>query len=163
MATQRRFAVMGENLFKIVNKLITNQRVCRLLKYQNADPFDESLPDIDGIELINSSIVITPKYPEFDNIERSYIQVLFNNYSVNIANPDFKTATLRFDIVCPYTEWVLNSDNLRPYLLMQEVDTMFNQAKLSGLGNLQFLTSSPLALSPQMGGYQLIYQINEFN
>ena len=34
-ATQRRFAVMGENLFKIANKLITNSRLCRLLKYQD--------------------------------------------------------------------------------------------------------------------------------
>lgn len=73
MATQRRFAVMGENLFKIVNKLTLNQRVCRLLKYQSSDPFDTNLPDVDGIELIGNSIVITPKYPEFDNIERSYV------------------------------------------------------------------------------------------
>jgi hypothetical protein len=33
MATQRRFAVMGENLFRIVSKIIDNQKVCRLLKY----------------------------------------------------------------------------------------------------------------------------------
>jgi hypothetical protein len=31
--TQRRFAVMGENSFKIANKLISNNTLCRLLKY----------------------------------------------------------------------------------------------------------------------------------
>jgi hypothetical protein len=40
MNSQRRFAVMGENLFKIANKLITNQKLCRLLKYQSPDPLD---------------------------------------------------------------------------------------------------------------------------
>jgi len=31
--TQRRFAVMGLNTFKIANKLMSNPRLCRLLKY----------------------------------------------------------------------------------------------------------------------------------
>ena len=52
-ATQRRFAVMGENLFRILNKIMNNQRICRLLKYQNENPFDESLPDVDGLDLIH--------------------------------------------------------------------------------------------------------------
>ena len=52
-ATQRRFAVMGDNLFKILNKLVSNQRLCRLLKYQNSNPFDEELESVDGIDLIN--------------------------------------------------------------------------------------------------------------
>ena len=37
--TQRRFAVMGEHTFKIANKLMSNQRICRLLKYHTRDPF----------------------------------------------------------------------------------------------------------------------------
>ena len=37
--TQRRFAVMGENTFRIANKLMSNQRICRLLKYHTRDPF----------------------------------------------------------------------------------------------------------------------------
>lgn len=160
--TQRRFAVMGENLFKVVNKLIHNQRVCRLLKYQDTNPFDEKHPDINGADLLNKQIIIVPKIPE-DGIECSFIIVVFDNFVINSANPDFKFARIRFDVVCPYTEWVIDADNLRPYLLMQEIDNMFNQAKMSGLGNLQFTHSEPLVLSPQLGGYSMYYQINEFN
>lgn len=83
MATQRRFAVIGENLFKIINKLITNQRICRLLKYQNSDPFDPALPDVDGLSLLNENFIIVPKYPEIDNIERSYITIIFDKYIIN--------------------------------------------------------------------------------
>jgi len=36
--TQRRFAVMGENTFRIANKLMSNSKLCRLLKYQTKDP-----------------------------------------------------------------------------------------------------------------------------
>jgi len=42
--TQRRFAVMGENSFKVANKLISNKKLCRLLKYNTKDPLKEIDP-----------------------------------------------------------------------------------------------------------------------
>lgn len=162
-ATQRRFAVMGENLFKIANKLITNSRLCRLLKYQDENPFDtEKHPEVNGIDLLNKQILIIPKFPE-DGIECSFVLAVFDNFTINPSNPDFKLTRIRFDVVCPYSEWVINENSLRPYLIMEEIDKMFNQAKLSGIGNLQFTHSTPLVLSPQIGGYSMYYQINEFN
>lgn len=117
-ATQRRFAVMGENLFRILNKIMNNQRICRLLKYQNENPFDESLPDVDGLDLIHKQICIIPKIPEPDGDERSFLTIFFDKYIVNTQNPDFKLSTIRFDIICPFNEWIVNDSNLRPYLIM---------------------------------------------
>lgn len=163
MATQRRFSVMGDNLFKIANKLMTNKKLCRMLKYQDPDPLNEELhPDIDGSELLHKQILILPEFPE-TGIESSFVLAVFDNFAINPSNPDFKLTRIRFDIVCPYTEWVINENSLRPYLIMEEIDTMFNQAKLSGIGNLQFTHSTPLVLSPQLAGYSMYYQINEFN
>lgn len=162
--TQRRFAVLGNNMFYIANKLTQNQRICRLLKYQVRDPFDtDKYPDVDGIELINKQISIIPKIYD-DSIEKtSYITAIFNSYTVNVMNPDFKVATIRFDIACPYEEWLLDDAALRPYLLMQEIDTMFNGAKMSGIGTLQFMRADPLTLTGEIGGFAMFYQINEFN
>lgn len=163
MATQRRFAVMGENLFKIANKLINNQTLCRLLKYQDPNPLDkEKHEDVEGIDLLHKQIVIIPKFPE-DGVESSFVLAVFDNFTINPNNPDFKLTRIRFDVVCPYTEWVINANSLRPYLIMEEIDKMFNQQKLSGIGNLQFTHSTPLVLSPQLAGYSMYYQINEFN
>lgn len=164
MESQRRFAVMGQNLFKILNKLSHNQDLCRLLKYQDTTPLkrDDKHPDVDGVDLLNSHLLYVPKYPE-TGIESSFVMAVFNNFAINPKNPDFKLSHLRFEVVCPYTEWIIEEGNLRPYLIMQEIDNMFNQAKLNGLGNLQFIKAIPLTLSPQMGGYSMVYQINEFN
>lgn len=168
--TQRRFAVMGENLFKVVNKIMDNQKICRLLKYQDSNPFKDfgktegtDHPDVDGLSLLNNQIIIVPKIPEMQDVECSFIIVVFDKYVINPANPDFKLSTIRFDIVCPFSEWVIDGENLRPYILMQEIDSIFNQAKMSGLGNLQFTHCEPLVLSPHLGGYTMYYQINEFN
>ena len=168
--TQRRFAVMGENSFKIANKLISNNTLCRLLKYQTRDPLKEidpitgkSQPNFDGTELLNKQILIVPKIYDDSTEKMSYVTAIFSGFVVNNFNPEFKVSTIRFDIACPYDEWLLNERSLRPYLIMQEIDTMFNKAQLAGIGTLQFYRTEALALTPWIGGYTMEYKINEFN
>lgn len=170
IANQRRFAVMGMNTFKIAKKLISNDKLCRLLKYQTRNPLlpvdpvtGKEQPDFDGAELMNRQILIIPKIYD-DSIEKmSYVTAVFNDFLVNQLNPEFKISTIRFDIACPYDEWVLDDRTLRPYLIMQEIDTMFNEEQLAGIGTLQFYRADALTLSPWIGGYSMKYKINEFN
>ena len=155
---------MGTNTFKIADKLMNNQRICRMLKYQVRAPFDEKkYPDVDGADLINKQILIVPKIYDDSTEKMSYITAIFDDFVVNMLNPEFKTSTVRFDIACPYDEWLLNDKSLRPYLIMQEIDAMFNESKLAGIGTLQFHRADNLTLSPQIGGYSMRYKINEFN
>ena len=162
--TQRHFAVMGTNTFNIANKLMQNQRLCRLLKYQVRDPFDRTkFPDVDGVDLINKQILIIPKIFDDSTEKMSYVTAIFTSFSVNQFNPEFKHSTIRFDVACPYEEWPLDEESLRPYLIMQEIDTMFNGAKLAGIGTLQFTRADALTLTPWIGGYSMLYTINEFN
>ena len=166
--TQRRFSIMGENTFIIANKLMKNQRICRLLKYPTKNPFaleenGKPQPDVDGIELINKQILIIPKIYDDSTEKMSYITAIFDGFVTSQLNPEFKISTVRFDIACPYDEWILNDHSLRPYLLMEEVDKTFNETKLKGIGNLQFVRANNLTLSPWIGGYSMEYQIYEFN
>ena len=168
--TQRRFAVMGDNTFKIANRLMQNERLCRLLKYQTKDPFllkdpvtNKDQPDVSGVELIHKQILIVPKVFDDSTEKMSYVISVFDDFTVNQLNPEFKVSTVRFDIACPYDEWILNDQSLRPYLIMQEIDQMFNGKPLAGIGNLQFYRADNLTLSPYIGGYSMKYKINEFN
>lgn len=166
--TQRRFSIMGENTFLIANRIMKNQRICRLLKYQTRNPFalqenGKEQPDVDGADLINKQILIVPKIYDDSTEKMSYITAIFDGFIVNQLNPEFKVSTVRFDIACPYDEWILNDQSLRPYLIMEEIDKMFNQGKLKGIGNLQFYRADNLTLSPWIGGYSMRYKINEFN
>ena len=162
-AGQRRFAVMGMNTFLIANKIMQNQRICRLLKYNVRDPFNPERPDVDGLELIHKQILIVPKIYDDSREEMSYVTAIFDDFVVNQINTDFKVSTVRFDIACPYDKWILEEQTLRPYLIMEEIDKMFNQGKLAGIGNLQFYRADNLTLSPWIGGYSMKYKVNEFN
>jgi hypothetical protein len=93
------------------------------------DPFDEDKYErVDGLLLLNKQIMITPKIWDESTEKTSYIVALFNNFTVNLLNPEYKVDNISFDIACPYDEWVLNGHSLRPYIMMQEIDDMFNGA-----------------------------------
>jgi len=80
------------------------------------------------VELINKQILIVPKIYDDSTEKMSYVTAIFDNFVVNPYNPEFKISTVRFDIACPYDEWLLNEHSLRPYLIMQEIDKMFNKS-----------------------------------
>lgn len=162
--TQRRFSVMGNNAFNMANRLLQDQRLCRLLKYSVRDPFNQDkYPDIDGVQLLNKQVMITPKIWDESTEKTSYIIALFDNFIINAVNPDFKVSTISFDVACPYDEWVLDGNSLRPYLIMEEIDRKFNGAQMEGIGTLQFLRADRAVFTPQIGGYTMKYRINEFN
>lgn len=161
--TQRRFSVMGTNAFSMANKLMQNQNLCRLLKYQVRDPFEDKYEDVDGILLLNKQIMITPKIWDEDTEKTSYIVALFNSFVTNMINPDFKIDNLSFDVACPYDEWVLDGQSLRPYLIMEEIDKMFNGTQMAGIGTLEFVRADRNVFTSQIGGYTMQYRINEFN
>jgi hypothetical protein len=47
---------------------------------------------------------------------------------------------------------------LRPYKIAAELDTMFNEAKLTGIGKLQFLGADQIAVSgEEFAGITLLY------
>ena len=126
-------------------------------------PFAENLPDVNGEDLIHKQILIVPKLFDGSTEKMSYIVTVFDDFSILASNNEFKVSTVRFDVACPYDEWVLNDTSLRPYLIMQEIDNMFNQSKMQGIGNLNFWRADALTLSPWLGGYSMRYKINEFN
>lgn len=155
---------MGDNAFKIANKLMQNNKLCRLLKYQTRDPLDpEKHSDVDGVTLLNKQIMIVPKIWDESTEKVSYVVALFDSFTTNIVNPDYKIDVISFDVACPYDEWVLNGRSLRPYLIMAEIDKMFNGAQMAGIGTLEFVRADRNVFTPQIGGYTMKYSINEFN
>lgn len=162
MATQRNFATVGQNAYMILEKMSDNQRLCRLLEYSSRNPFSKEYKDLDGLDLINKRFYIVPKISNEDAEKKSSIVVQFDNFVVN-SNPEFKITTLRFDIICPYSCWFLDDTSLRPYLIMNEIDSMFNGAKIAGIGTLQFSTANIFNVDENLGGYTMTYRINEFN
>jgi hypothetical protein len=65
---------------------------------------------------------------------------------------------LAIDIQCPLDNYELNNYGIRPLMIAGYVDAILNEAKLSGIGTLQFMGMSEITLEENMGGYCMMYQ-----
>lgn len=162
MSTQRKFEVVGQNLVTIAHMLLTNQNVCKLLKYTSKNPLLE--PDmVDTTELMGNNIRLVPKMPDELGIKGSFIIVLLDSFERDPTNLETKLVELRFDIFCPMDEWLINAVSLRPFLIMTEVQEMFDDLQIKGIGKLHFIGAERIVGSDIYAGYTMRFNNHEFH
>lgn len=140
----------------IVGKMFKNERLKRLLYYTSKDALTRpNLTDDETIALFGKNIKIVPKL-YVDSSVLNYVIVTFDNFSPT-DNPEFRDNVIEFDIICHFDQWQLNDFALRPYKIAAEIDTMFNNRHLTGIGELQFLTANQILLTNEFAGLCLMY------
>lgn len=133
------FLSIQKDLGLITNKILKNERLKRLLYYTTSDALMRpKLTEEESIELFNKHIKIIPRL-QVDDLVRTYIIIVFNNFVPNDENPEFRNNTITFHIICHYDQWHLQDFQLRPYLIAGELDSMFEGKHLTGIGELAFV------------------------
>ena len=92
-----------------------------------------------------------------DEKAKSYIVISFDNFVPNATNPAFRDNIIEFDIICHFASWQLDGFDLRPFKIAAEIDSMFNNTHLSGIGTLEFLASTQTVLNENLAGIVLLY------
>ena len=153
------FLSVNKDLNLIVNKILSNDRLQKLLYYTNSDPLGSpALTEDQKIGLIKNNIKIVPKI-YIDNAELNYIIIVLDNFTPNKTNPEFRDNTIKFTIVCPMEQWQLADFNLRPYRIAAELDSMLNQKRLTGIGKLEFVGAEEFITGDKdYGGLTLGYR-----
>ena len=138
--------------------LLKNERIKRLLYYSTPDALDrDCLTEEQSIGLFNKNIKLVPKIYVEDEL-RNYVLVRFRNFLPNQTNPEFRNNIIEFDILCPYEQWGLKDFQLRPYRIAAEIDSMFNNKHLTGIGTLEFNGADQMILNDHFAGICLTYK-----
>ncbi len=151
------FLSMEKDLRLISNMILKNPRLKRLLYYTSPDCLER--PDISedqALEMFGKNIKIVPKL-YIDGSVLSYIIISFDNFTPNATNPEFRDNVISFDIICHFDQWQLQDFQLRPYRIAAEIDTMFNDQRLTGIGTLHFLGANQIILNDEFAGVSLMY------
>ena len=151
------FLSVDKDLSLIVNKLLTNDKLCKLLYYTQPDCLKaDNLTMKEKYSLINNQIKIVPKI----NITQTCpIQILIrmDGFVPNNQNPEFRDCAVIFHVLCHPDHWNLGDFALRPYKIVGEIDAMLNKQKLTGIGTLNFLGCDDLTLNDDLIGLTLGY------
>ena len=146
----------------IITKMLKNDRLKRLLFYPTKDCITNAtgkcpnLTEEESIELIDTRIRRVPRLALNDDIP-VYVIITFDNFVSNGTNPHFRDNIIEFDIVCDFDQWRIADGQLRPYRIAGEIDSMFNNTHLSGIGTLEFLGAKQMSVNDSCAGISLFY------
>lgn len=152
------FLSMEKDLNQITGSMLRNKNLKKLLYYTTENAL--SMPDLtddQSVSLFGRNIRIAPKL-FIDQEIVNYIIISFDDFSPNAKNPEFRDCTICFDIVCHFDQWKLTDFKLRPYRIAAELDSMFNKARFSGIGRLEFIGGLQMLLDDEYGGLTLRYR-----
>lgn len=151
------FLSVEKDLDIITSKFMKNERLKKLLYYTTPDALDRpNLTKEDSRELFKKNIKIVPKL-YVDGSVLNYVIISFDNFVPNATNPEFRDNVISFDIICHFDQWNLGDFKLRPYKIAAEIDTMFNNKHLTGIGELQFMGANQIILTDEFAGISLLY------
>lgn len=151
------FLSVEKDMEIIINCLLNNNRLKRLLFYTTPDALDKpDITDEQTIEMIGKQIKNIPKV-QIDKELLNYVIISFDNFT-ETSNPEFRDNTISFDIICHFDQWQLKDFKLRPYKIAAEIDSLINDKKMSGIGRIQFVGASQIVLNDEFAGLTLIYK-----
>lgn len=159
------FMSVEKDLTIITDQMLKDKRLTKLLYYTGREvlstkpEFRKLYPDLTEqqlVELLGKNIKIVPKL-YVDGSVLTYIIISFDNFVTNAENPQFRDNIVTFDIICHFDQWQLEDFQLRPYRIAAEIDTLFNNQKLTGIGTFQFLGCNQIILNDEFAGLTLMY------
>ena len=134
-----------------------NKNLCKILYYTDRDALNRpALTDKQRAELMGKQIKIVPKL-YIDGSVLAYVIISMDNFTPS-ANPQFRDNIISFDIICHFDQWQLQDFQLRPYRIAAEIDSMFDNQHLTGIGELHFMGASQIILNDEFAGLTLMYQ-----
>lgn len=157
----------------IVRKLFVDSRpysdeLKRLLLINTKDCLDDRTNPVYNEKISNTSlgdmidegyIRMKPLIKLGENEEvRSYICLSFDNFTPNANNTYYRDHIIEIDIICHIEKWDLGNFRLRPLKIAGYIDGILDQAKLAGIGTLDFITCNEIVLSEDLAGYCLMYR-----
>lgn len=161
----RNCADLGSILRKIVTRLSANQNLLKLLYYTDKDPLNQ--PDLDkekiSEEIFDKLIKITPKVNSQD-IEDSKSVIAIKFYSgLKTSNGEFRNVKLSVESFVPLTQWFIKSDNLRPFMIMGEIENSLKGKDINGLGKIYGGDFSLSFLTEEISCYEQDFVITTYD
>lgn len=151
---------IGENLQKIMTRLLANDDLVKLLYYNDADPLShEALTDEQKKnEIFNKLIKIVPKVTTHET-SRSVIAIRVVNGVKISGNDEFRTIRIGIEVFTPWDQWLFKSTNLRPFAILGQIQESLEGKTVNGLGKISGGNFTLSFLTDELACYEAAYDI----
>ena len=154
---------IGENLQKIVKRLMANDNLVNLLYYTDKDPLNQPhLTDKQKKEEVFEKLIkIIPRIgPKED--AKSIVSIRVVNGSKLNSNTEFRGVKVSIEIFVPLTQWIIKDTNLRPFAILGEIEESLDGKTINGLGKMQGGDFDLNFLTEEIGAYEQTFWITSY-
>ena len=154
---------IGENLQKIVKRLMANDNLVNLLYYTDKDPLSQPplTEEQKQKEVFDKLIKIVPKIgPKED--AKSIIAIRVTKGSKNLSNTEFRDIKIQIETFVPLTQWYIKDTNLRPFAIMGEIEESLDKKKINGLGEMRGGDFDLNFLTEEISAYEQTFWITSY-
>lgn len=154
---------IGPILIKVCKKLLQNENLIMLLNNTDLDPLNkEKHPEkIDGMQFLHKLVKPVPLIDAEDQTTKSKVVVMFTDSSIE-DNKDNEFLSLGIFVYCPFKEWLIAGDNLRPYAIMSEIRKSLQDKRINGLGEVIYGGFHVTNLTEEMASFDMRFYVNGF-
>ena len=151
----RNCAEIGENLQKIVKRLMANNDLVNLLYYTDKDPLSQPhLTEEEKAEKIFEKLIkIVPQVEPRDD-DKSVVAIRVTGGNKLSSNTEFRNIKISIEVFVPMTAWIFKNTNLRPFAILGEIEKSLQGKIINGLGQIQGGDFDLSFLTKEMSCYQ---------
>lgn len=154
---------IGENLQKIVKRLMANDRLVNLLYYTDKDPLSQPYltDEQKRKEVYEKLIKIIPRIgPKETAASMVSIRVVGGNKLG--SNTEFRNIKIAIETFVPLTQWLIKDTNLRPFAILGEIQESLQGKTVNGLGKIEGGDFELNFLTEEIGTYEQIFWITTY-
>lgn len=151
---------MAKDTSLIIQRILSNKKVLRLLYYTSSDCLENTKQDITPEqikEMFETKQISNVPKVKIDKDKKTYLRITFDDFTPNATNPFYRDHIVEIKIICHFDDWDLKDFELRPYRIAGEIDSMLDKTHLTGIGELNFLGASADVYDEEYGGVTLRY------
>lgn len=154
---------LGINMQKIINRLMSNQNLMKLLYYTDKDPLAQ--PDLTeeqlDKEILEKLVKVVPRVgPKED--AKSMLGMRIVRGTQNSENMEFRDIMIQIEVFVPMTQWLIKNSNLRPFCIMGEILKTINNKNINGLGRITGGNFDLNFLTDEMSCYEMTFWIQDY-
>lgn len=154
---------IGENLQKIVSRLMANDNLVNLLYYTDKDPL--SNPPLSQEqkqkEVFDKLIKIVPRVGPKETAT-SIIAIRVIKGSLDPTNSEFRNIRVEIETFVPLTQWYIKDSNLRPFAIMGEIEESLSGKSINGLGKMEGGDFDLNFLTDEISAYEQHFWITQY-
>lgn len=129
---------IGINLQRIMQRLMSNDDLVKLLYYTDKDPLSNQnlTEEQKEKEIFEKLIKIVPRIGPKETAQ-SIVAIRVVNGTKNRENTEFKDVIISIEVFVPLTQWIIKGTNLRPFAILGEIEKSLNGKVVEGLGRMK--------------------------